>query len=87
MNQAGAIRLPVTDSSTTKVDINFIGWIKSSFKNNASTSITDKLSFMGTFKYPKLDLMRASLQKSGEYSSEQIEEIIVGLKTLHEYRE
>jgi len=87
MSQAGAIQLPFTDSSTTRVDINIIGWIKNNFGGIVSTADIDNLSFMGTFKFPKIEKMKISLQQSGEYTSEQIEEIIAGLKTLPEYRE
>lgn len=85
MSQAGAIQLPFTDSSTTKVD--FIGWVKSNFGGIIPKTEIDNLSFMGTFKFPKIEEMRSTLQQSGEYTTKQIEEIIAGLKTLPEYRE
>lgn len=43
------------------------------------------LSFMDTFTYPDLSNIQSSLTQSGEYTPEQIEEILAGLKTLPEY--
>jgi len=45
----------------------------------------DTLSFMDTFNFPGLDSIKLSLTKSGQYTLEQIEEILSGLKTLPEY--
>lgn len=47
----------------------------------------DLLSFMDSFDFPDLEELKQSLTKSGEYEPKQIEEIIVGLKTLPEYRD
>ncbi len=45
----------------------------------------DKLSFMEKFDAPKLSEVRVSLNKSGNYTQDQVEEIIAGLSTLPEY--
>lgn len=47
----------------------------------------DNISFMGTFTYPNLDEMKMTLLQSGEYTVDQVTEIIAGLKTLPEYSE
>lgn len=43
------------------------------------------LSFMETFSFPNLKKMTVSLKKA-KYSTEEIKEIISGLKTLPEYK-
>lgn len=47
----------------------------------------DLLFFMETFDFPNLQDLKQSLIDSGEYKPEQVEEIILGLKTLPEYRD
>lgn len=47
----------------------------------------DLLEFMETFKFPSLDSLKNSLKASGEYTENQIDEIIYGLKNLPEYRD
>ncbi|MBU0998115.1 hypothetical protein KJ570_01080 [Patescibacteria group bacterium] len=45
----------------------------------------EALLFMETFSFPNLKKMKASLKKE-KYSTEEINEIILGLKTLPEYK-
>ena len=45
----------------------------------------EALSFMKTFSFPNLKEMKASLKKEKD-STEEIKEIILGLKTLPEYK-
>lgn len=47
----------------------------------------DMLAFMETFNFPKLSILRKSLKASGHYTKKQIDEIVVGLKDLPEYRD
>lgn len=47
----------------------------------------DMLSFMETFNFPSLSNLRSSLKASGQYTKEQLDEIVAGLKDLPEYRD
>lgn len=47
----------------------------------------DMLSFMETFNFPSLSILIKSLKASGRYAKEQINEIVMGLKDLPEYRD
>lgn len=45
----------------------------------------EALSFMETFSFPDLKGIKSSLKKA-KYSTEEVNEIILGLKTLPEYK-
>ena len=51
------------------------------------TQKEDMLSFMETFNFPSLSTLRSSLKASGQYTKEQIDEIVAGLRDLPEYRD
>ena len=44
----------------------------------------DEISYMETFSFPDLEVIKLSLEKSN-YSEDQKKELILGLKTLPEY--
>lgn len=86
-------------TSTTKDNyykIAYYDYFKSTFKNTVVNNTESKkfviiddnvdyLSFMESFDFPQLNKLKSSLVSSGEYTQEQVEEIIAGLSTLPEY--
>lgn len=86
-------------TSTTKdshYKIAYYDYFKNAFKNIAVNNTEskklviidedmDSLSFMESFDAPPLSEVRASLTSSGNYTQEQVEEIVAGLSTLPEY--
>lgn len=70
-------------STYNKVDI-FNGIIVTSAEVVGANN-EEVLSFMETFSFPNLKNIKASLKKAN-YSTEEVTEIISGLKTLPEYK-
>lgn len=85
---------PTTKDNYYKIA--YYDYFKSAFKNTVVNNTESKklviiddnidyLSFMESFDFPQLSKLKPSLISSGEYTQEQVDEIIVGLSTLPEY--
>lgn len=77
--------LPITPFKITRDDVDLSTGSDAIASGFTDTFEIDAVSFIETFVFPDLKKVKSSLQKS-KYSEEQINEIIVGLKTLPEYK-
>ena|SRR3989338_10120897 len=88
MIQAGVVQLPYSGSSTTKVDFNFIGWIKSSFVGESLTTTDSKKVITHDdilpFSFAPLDQIRNDLAEAG-YTAKEVDREIEALSELPQY--
>lgn len=93
-NHTSQHQIPTTEENYYKIA--YYDYFKSAFENTVVNNteskklvVTDEnidsLSFMESFDAPPLSEVRASLTSSGNYTQEQVEEIVAGLSTLPEY--